>query len=279
MIDIQYDLIVYPANISGIVTAAIKAAEGKKVLLINKYGFPGGSITTAFNLPQNLNNLSGAANEIKEQIINRKSSILAENNEQSVLNPESVKTGLLEYLSSLNITLLFHVIPISFDAQSHKLSLTGKEGIITLETAAVIDCSDDYSLIGSVTKKRIIDKASFNLFSSSIDKEEILNYTPVRKYIKLTDKRFWISLDIPVSKEDLFHENYSQDVVNSFESLLLSSGSRINLSAPESFTQYNCSELYINENFYHIAHKLKSAFNINEEFIKAEAVEQIIKNR
>ncbi|HSL88726.1 MAG TPA: FAD-dependent oxidoreductase, partial [Ignavibacteriaceae bacterium] len=114
-----YDYIIYSASLAGVLTAIDLSNKGKHVLLLNFYGFTGGSITESLNCYQNINeiDLIESAKKIFDKIKKSKHGILYEDKNYFIINPETIKIVLQEELENSKVDLLFHVVPFYLTQQ------------------------------------------------------------------------------------------------------------------------------------------------------------------
>lgn len=287
-----FDYIIYPANLIGCVTAITKSNEGAEVLLLNNYGFPGGELTHSLCCNQFLDDkiISGKTLEIYNQIVEEKNSIVYRHLNQVIINPETIKYVLQYVLEKNKIDLLFHVVPtrIEKSESTNKIILSGKEGQLSFSAKKIIDCSENISLmkIDGISRKLI--KANFNLFvSKSVSggfnydlskDEEIVHHHSVKKFVHLFDLRFWVSLNIPVDKDELFLENQAQKILNEYEKFLLTKSARLQLIAPQTYRKYEAKTLPdFSESVTHTNSLIENELSIEQTFIKSALVEKKLK--
>ncbi|MBS4036268.1 MAG: FAD-dependent oxidoreductase [Ignavibacterium sp.] len=269
-IDKTYDYIIYPASLAGVLTAIDLTGKDKNVLLLNFYGFMGGSITESLNCYQNIdeNNLNGLTKELFQKIKNAKHGILYRNGNDFIFNPETVKIVLQEELDNSKVNLLFHILPFYLKQNEDyvEVSLTGKEGILHVSGKTIIDASDEYDLLRLQNVKRNLLGVNYNLFLTGLKDVEWQNFELITNFIKLDDNRYWVSLKIPKPEKEFFIENASQKILNQFEEAVQKSGGRIQLVAPQSQKIYEVDKLKISNSVYHIKNKPGKTFNVQEIF-------------
>jgi hypothetical protein len=271
-----YDLIIYSASLSGVLTAIDLSKKGNSILLLNFYGFTGGSITESLNCYQIIdeNNLNGLTNELFQKIKNAKHGILYKNENDFIFNPETVKIVLQEELENSKVDLLFHIIPFYIRQKEDQveLAVTGKEGIFHIKGKTIIDASDEYDLLKLQNVKRNLIGVNYNLFLTGLKDAEWQNFELIYKFIKLNDNRYWVSLKIPKPDKELFIENVSQKILNQFEEIVLKSEGRVQLIAPQSQKIYEVDLLKISESVFHIKSKSSKIFNVQEIFKELSAL-------
>ncbi len=219
-----YDYIVFGTTIPGIIFAVKKSLAGYSVLLTNMFGFPGGSITEQLNCYQNVDEtqLQGLAQEIYR-------SIAPENFERTIVNPESVKFVLQQTVENSSVHLYFHVTPKKIVMNGDgifEVSLLAKEGNTAVTGKKIVDASEDFYGAVLLNRKRIIQERCVNLFISRPLNDKFLPFGKIAKTVKLSDGRYWISLRLN-SQDELFAENETHDLLNTFREILEDSHSRI----------------------------------------------------
>lgn len=230
-----YDHIVIGASIPGIVFALAQAEAGKSVLLTNMYGFPGGSITEQLNCLQTADRsaLSGTPLALFD-------AATKDNFGASIINPETVKYTLQQYLESSAVSLLFHVTPIRIVRTGDgtvELTMLAKEGTVVVSGRQVTDATEEFSAAVLLGRERTVLERSVHLFISTPADEQFLSFERIRNAVKLNDGRYWITLAI-TSQDELFAENESHEILDSFRSVLERSGSRIQVLPLGIHTQY-----------------------------------------
>lgn len=264
-----YDYIIYSASIAGVQTAIELSKDGKSVLLLNFYGFLGGSITESLNCFQNLDekSLDGSTNILFNKIRETKHGILYHSGNNFILNPETVKTILQERIENSRVDLLFHIVPFYIKQKENQLelSVTGKEGIFKIKTKNIIDFSDDFDLLKLENVNRNLKEIYYNIFLTGLKGDNWQNFEYLNKSIKLDENRYWVSLKIPKPDQEFFIENASQKILNQFEEAVQKSGGRVQLVAPQSQKIYAVDKLKISDNIFHIKNKLDKEFSSHEK--------------
>lgn len=269
-IDKTYDYIVYSASLAGIVTAIDLSNKGKSVLLLNFYGFMGGSITESLNCYQFVDEISldGEVKYFFDKIKITMHGVLYQSGNKFILNPETIKIILQEEIENSNVDLLFHIVPFYLkQKEDHvSLSVTGKEGIFHVKAKKIIDASDEYDLLKLENVKRSLEEIYYNLFITGLKDDQWQSFGHIKKFIKLGDNRYWVSLNIPKPSNEFFIENTSQKILNQFEELVQKCSGRIQLVAPQSQKIYEVDKLKISESIFHIKSKLFKTFNAQKKF-------------
>ena len=269
-IDKTYDYIIYPASLAGVLTAIDLTGKDKNVLLLNFYGFMGGSITESLNCYQNIdeNNLNRLTKELFQKIKNAKHGILYRNGNDFIFNPETLKTALQEELENSKVDLLFHILPFYLKQKEDyvEVSLTGKEGISHVRGRKIIDASEGYDLLKLENVKRSLSGVNYNLFLTGLKDDDWQSFKSINKFIKLYDNRYWLSLKIPNPQNEFFIENNSQKIVNEFETVIQKSGGRIQLLAPQTQKIYDIDNLKVSDSVFHVKNNVKNNYSFSEVF-------------
>jgi hypothetical protein len=278
-IDKTYDYIIYSASLAGVLTAIDLSNKGNSVLLLNFYGFTGGSITESLNCCQIIDeeNLDGSAKNLFNKIKKSAHGVIYQSANVFVLNPETIKIFLQEEIENSNVDLLFHIVPFYLKQREDHVdfSVTGKEGIFHIKGKTIIDASDDFDLLKLENASRGLKEIYYNLFLTELKDDHWQSFTHVNKFIKLDDNRYWVSLNIPKTDNEFFIENASQKILNDFEEVVQKSGGRVQLVAPQSQKIYEVNKLKISNSVYHIKNNLSKTFS-SHEIIK-EMNELIVK--
>ncbi|MCX8011246.1 MAG: FAD-dependent oxidoreductase, partial [Ignavibacteria bacterium] len=198
----KYDVIINGASFLGIVLAMKYKLMNKSVLLINEYGFVGGSITESLNCLQKICDFSEASitKNLISEILKEKNSLIFKEQSHILFNPEVVKYSLQKQLEKFGVDLLFHVMPFEIKLQNQKiteLTLFGREGKINFDGEIFIDASSNYQLLSLVTPlKNYIEKTNYNLFISSKSELPSSAFIDAQRWYKLDDGRYWVSFKI-----------------------------------------------------------------------------------
>jgi hypothetical protein len=278
--DKTYDYIIYSASLSGVLTAIDLSKKGNSVLLLNFYGFMGGSITESLNCQQFIDeeSLNGSAKTLFEKIKETKHAILNQSGNEFVLNPETIKIILQKEVENSNVDLLFHIVPFYLKQREDyvEFSVTGKEGIFQIKGKTIVDASDEFELMKLENVKRSLKEIYYNLFLTVLKDDKWQSFKLINTLIKLDDNRYWVSLSIPKPDNDFFIENASQNILNQFEEIVQESGGRVQLVAPQSQKHYKVDKLKISNSVCHIKNKLGKEFSSYEKIKECSAI--LIKN-
>lgn len=141
----KYDHIIWGANANGITLASELIQQGQSVLLLNKFGFPGGNVTESLScfFSKNGNSNNEFETGLIDSVRKLRFGVLFENDEKLLLHPEAVKRALWEEIDRINMEFLFHVIPIGIErGDFHQLQLFGRQGHFCLSAKEIHDLSE-----------------------------------------------------------------------------------------------------------------------------------------
>lgn len=277
---LNFDTIIFSANLAGIVTALKSKTEGEKVLLLNRYGFFGGTLTESLNLYQRKiltsESKSDFLNKILKQISLDKDGILFEDDDYFILNPEVVKYKLQKICEEYNVELLFHITPYKVEFKDDEINLLviGREGEIKLKCKRLFDFSTEFSFAPLIDKSsRIFLKSFVNFITLPVPDESIFDDT-YRK-IKLNDKRWWISLEH--NNLNLTNVEFAaQESLDLFDKKLRDNGSRIQIVPAQSNLIFDFKRTdKFNKRIYFLTDFIHS-FNPEDELIIANSIEKVI---
>lgn len=278
-IDKTYDYIIYSASLAGVLTAIDLSNKGNSVLLLNFYGFMGGSITESLNCCQAIDeeSLDGPTKNLFNKVKKARHGILYQSSNEFILNPETIKIILQEEIENSIVDLLFHIVPFYLKQREDyvEFSVTGKEGVFHIKGKTIIDASDDFDLLKLENASRGLKEIYYNLFLTELKDDHWQSFEYLHNFIKLDDNRYWVSLNIPKPDNEFFIENASQKILNDFEEVVQKSGGRVQLVAPQSQKIYEVDKLKISNSVYHIKNNLSKTFS-SHEIIK-EMNELIVK--
>ncbi len=276
-----FDSVVYSASFSGVVAALELKEKGEKVLLINRYGFFGGTLTESLNLlqksPVNFFQFGSISKSIFENLLNEKNSILFESPDHIIFNPEVIKFVLQKATVEKGIDLLFHIIPVNikYDDEGIKLIVFGREGEIEIKTKNIYDFSNEFTIVSLVSpqsRKFIESRINFislNLNDLNFEDENLIHA------IKLNDNRCWISYKLNTTNlfevENLAHEKFIY-----LDELLRSHGSRIQIVPPQACYQFEFIKQKGNDDRIKFIGDYLSSYQNYEEFLIAQKIEGMI---
>jgi len=200
----EYDFIVYGASVAGAGLAVRLSERGGKVLLVNHYGFAGGSVTESLNCFQIADTAEDFGGEVFEALLQSPDGFLTD----SVVNPEAVKSVLQSELEACGADVLFHVRAISLEQTKGGmcLRLSGREGEIVVNAKAVVDATEDLylaRLAGFVTAK--LKETRFNVIADfpqdcdfgKLPSDGIARYCDsLVNAIMIEDGGWWLSFNV-----------------------------------------------------------------------------------
>lgn len=275
----KFDTIIYSSSISGVVASIILKNKGQKVLLLNRYGFFGGSITESLNLLQK--KIEFKKETITQEILNKISElnegILFEDQEHILLNPEVVKYILQKFCEENEIELLFHIIPYKVESINDLINITviGREGEIKFSTSRLIDLSTEFTFAPLLDKlsRKFVD-SRINFISLPVDETALTNF--IRK-IKLKDERWWISFDLKT--ENLFEvEELANQTLDKIDELLRQNKSRIQIVPAQSQLNFLFKKTNkLDERILFIT-DFVNEFKEDEEILIAQKIEEQLYN-
>ena len=145
----KFDDIIWGASLNGVSKAIELSNAGKKVLLLNKFGFPGGKITESLSCL--FQKGGGAETRFFENLVARirlkNYGVLFENDQWLLLHPEAIKRAIWEVLDFSGVEYLFHVVPLDLKKNGmQNLDLFGRQGHFSVSGKKIHDLSDEKEL-------------------------------------------------------------------------------------------------------------------------------------
>ncbi len=228
----SYDHIVYSATIPGIVYAIHKAQLGKSVLLLNHYGFPGGSITESLACRQyvHVNSLSPIVRRIFNSLLHEKNAVTVLDDNGFCFDPEAVKKILQELLETAKVQQLYHVLPVRLsplEDETCQMELSAKEGPIHLSACTIFDASDEQLLSVLSGESGEVKQNVFNLFVHCETKPDFNTIIP-KSLIKVSQCRYWASFELPLHHGGTA-ESTMQEMIDRISESLQKQNGRIQL--------------------------------------------------
>lgn len=268
-----YDFAIYGGSPAGVIFALKKREQGKKVILINRFGFLGGCITAGLNCLQELKISEGAAfcSALISALRKQSSGVLFSDGIKSVLNPESVKMILPELLKASGTDILLHVNPMGLkikDDNQVEIELMAREGALKIKASMLVDASENFlfSFIQGDNRPRETER-KVNFFVKKPSGTEFLGFGAVSKYVKLNDGRYWISLNRQDSE--------AESIAGRFASVLQHSASRIQLMPAETYHHYELNGFQDNKGpVSSVEDLLGKNFKPDEQLLKAAELEK-----
>ncbi len=268
-----YDYIVLGATLPGVLYAAEKSRAGHSVLLTNQYGFPGGNISELLNCHQ-----LPPPEDCSALLSGLYGSITGDNLAPSVVNPESVKYTLQQFLETTTVDVYYHVVPKMIAEDPHSMvsvTLLAKEGLVTIRSRNVIDATDDLSGAMILGLPVSSGERNINLFITPSNSDGFLSFPKIRRYVRLDDGRYWISLRID-STDELFSEDESHSLLDEFRIVLERFGSRIQILPLGIHSQTTCSSgTALNGSFKTVDELIGRTFDPWEQFARTSALLEV----
>lgn len=254
-----YDYVIYGASVAGILLALHHASAGRTVLVLNPYGFPGGSITESLSCLQQWPAAPSAphARALFDRLAADPYATVYDGPEGRVLNPEVIKFSLQHALEASPAAVLFHVKARHFTpGDLNALSLIGKEGEFTVRARVVIDATDAGQLARLAGGGGAITAARLCVFTSPVPAEadaEIRALPGIRQAVRLPDGRYWLALDLPAASPTAV-ENSANDRLDALTAALALRGARLQIVPAETQLLYQpAAPTGANAGFYFIA--------------------------
>ncbi len=273
-----YDYIIFGGSISGVAAAVKFKRQNKTVLLLNPYGFLGGSITESLNCLQNIDieNVSPIVGEIIHKITSENLGVMGEFQGGKIINPEAVKYVLQSLIEETGIDLLLHVSAKKIEQEEHlrKLTLLAKEGEISFKCHHLIDATVDHQLT-KITNSSSIDRKKnyFNFITTSVKKYVIFELRWKEKFVEINDSRFWVSSYFNCD-DPLFIDEAAQKFSDKINDFLMQNDCRIQILPAKAYTitgEQKSATLHLYES---IDDKLDRSYFSNELFVKASEWEK-----
>ncbi|WKV09566.1 FAD-dependent oxidoreductase [Thermoanaerobacterium sp. CMT5567-10] len=151
ILDEKYDVIIVGGGTAGSIAAIASAREGAKTLIIEKYGFLGGSSTAAQVTPMmhikiNGNPASSIDKEIRRRLINYGYGAKDSSGNDGWFNPEMMKFVLEEMLLEYNGSILYDTFFLDSIVEDYTIKgvlVHNKSGISAIFGKVIIDCTGD----------------------------------------------------------------------------------------------------------------------------------------
>lgn len=267
-----YDYIIYPANLFGISVSIKLSGLGKRVLLLNKYGFVGGSISSALNIYQAIVQPQQSVTNLIYNSLFTEQGILQEEGNHIFINPEIYKLVCQKFLENSQIGLLFHVKPIGMikKHESYKVELIGKEGLIELEAKQIVDMSEqqELSVLANFTSRKLVSQKINLITAPNTPDSEIGKITFGKKF---ADGRMFISQEIETDEID---EKKAQDFLTAISFSLNKIGSRIQIAPVESQVSYRFTPITNISGLINLTSLNLAEIKDDECFINSQKIEK-----
>jgi hypothetical protein len=282
---IYVDTLISGASLCGIISAAAESKNRRKVLLINQYGFPGGSITESLNLYQKIDKFlleeSDLMKKIFTSIQSSKYGLLLNESNRVVVNPETLKYVLQKELEKFNVDVLFHVQPrkvVFVENDNYEIFLTGREGEIKVKASKIIDASENHQISIQTGRKRTLLKSRLNFIANKIKGGPVEFIDRKYDMVQLEDGRLWIAVNIDIKNEE-FIEIASHERTNEFSEILRRCNSRIQILPAQTQMIYSIEEQKGKlPNCFTVDDMLDRKYESHEEIKKAVDFEKLLKH-
>ena len=228
MLKKHYDYIIYGASLPGCLLAERFAVHGHSILLLNEYGFPGGSLTESLNCYQNTFSISPKVENVIAKINENRPGAFKRTDDAMFFNPESVKFAVQKILDESEVDLLFHVkiVELNSEHNSTQVKLSGKEGKLNFSCGRIIDATDGHLLSNIVGGNSLPENIEYNLIAANTKEEDCKNLPYINKILKLDDERIFLNFKFK-PQEILFIENFIQTEVAKIDEKIKINGGRI----------------------------------------------------
>jgi hypothetical protein len=206
---LKYDVVIVGGGVSGSIAAIAAARNGAKTLVLEKYGFLGGTLTVMGVGPMMTFHAGDTqvVRGIPDEVIGRLKALGASTGHihdtigfASSVTPfesEKMKYVLEQMLLEENGEILFHscfVKGYSKDKNIAKIRVLTKQGLIDLKARVFIDATGDADLAASVGVDYVFGRKEDNLAQPMTMKARFINVNidEVREYMKNNKEEFLI---------------------------------------------------------------------------------------
>lgn len=170
-----YDAIIWGASLSGLEKALELQKQEKDVLVLNRFGFPGGNFTEALSCLAD--DVFFSDNTFRQRLRSRLSQlnfgVVYNQNDELILHPEAVKRAAWEEITTNGLQVIFHLTPLHVDRneETSELTVFGREGTFTFNAREVLDYSDNRLLTGLEGQPLYRDRIRINCFFKDMNRE------------------------------------------------------------------------------------------------------------
>lgn len=276
MINKNYDYIIYGASIPGSLLVAELIQLGKSVLILNEYGFPGGSLTESLNCYQSVNSFSPKVEKVIDKINENKPGTFNKTDDGIFFNPESVKFAIQKILDESKVDLLYHVKIVELRSESNnvQVKVSGKEGELNFNCGRLIDATDGHLLSNIISENSLPKNIEYNLITSGVKEADCKSLPYVNRLLSLDDGRVFLNFKYDIS-ENLFIENFIQSEISKIDELLKMQGGRIQLLPAQTNIVNRISIPVSNDLFVDVDTLFGKSFPVNAILIKASMIENL----
>jgi hypothetical protein len=170
-----YDTIIWGASLAGLEKALELKEKGQEVLVVNKFGFPGGNITEALSCLMDEKDFEGSSlrKRLRSRVSELNFGVINSNNNELILHPETVKRAAWEEITFSNLPVIFHLTPLQIDRgkETSSLRVFGRKGTFTLNARALLDYSDNRFLSGLEEQSGYQDQIRINCFFKDMNRD------------------------------------------------------------------------------------------------------------
>mgnify|MGYP000692202841 CR=1 FL=1 len=142
-----YDTIIWGASLNGLEKAVRLQKAGRDVLILNKFGFPGGNFTEALSCLSDSSEFADPPfrQDFKKRVEALNFGVLYEQNQQVLMHPEALKRVGWDIIKDNGLQVIFHLTPLKIQEDDEKVDFTvfGREGAFTFSTRELLDMSDN----------------------------------------------------------------------------------------------------------------------------------------
>lgn len=276
MLKIEYDYIIYGASLPGCLLAERLAENGHSVLLLNEYGFPGGSMTESLNCYQNTFFISPKVDKVISEINENKPGTFRRIEDVIFFNPESVKFAAQKILDKSEVDLLFHVriIDLSRENKRVNLEVSGKEGTLNFNCKRLIDATDGHLLSNIISENSASKNIEYNVIATGLKEIDCKSLPHKNRTLSLDDGRVYINFKYEID-DILFIENFIQKEISKIDLMIKNIGGRIQLLPAQANIIYNICSNKNNDHFIDIETILGRSFKVDELLTKASMTSEL----
>lgn len=170
-----YDVLIWGASLSGLEKAVELQEQGKEVLVLNKFGFPGGNFTEALSCLTDDVFFSGDPfrERVRSSVSELNFGVVYNQNNELILHPEAVKRAAWEEITANGLQVIFHLTPLHMvrNGEMTELTVFGREGTFALKAREVLDYSDNRWLTGLEGQPWYQDRIRINCFFRDMNRE------------------------------------------------------------------------------------------------------------
>ncbi|OPA75121.1 hypothetical protein BVG16_21150 [Paenibacillus selenitireducens] len=196
---LKTEVLVVGGGSAGCNAAAAAALEGKKTMLVERYGFLGGTSTYildtfyGFYIPgkEGRKVVGGIPDKVLDKLFARKAAILRPNTYGAgtgvTYDPEILKVVWEELLTESNVDILFHSFVVDVVTEGPKVTgviLVNKSGFFLVEADIIIDASGDADVVAKagfpfdgIGGKEAVQSLTTTFRVMHVDNEAAISFT------------------------------------------------------------------------------------------------------